>query len=286
MAEKINAPGPVNTKKLDKSRHRCHQLDLLTQAFCPGANSGPLLDCGCGLGYFTLAALEKGWDAWGVDRSYRKLDRYQKMIAGTGHPGQWGYRCLVGDGLELPFAADTFAAVTSWYVLEHIENVPGVLRDIVRVTRPGGVIILKAQDARNGWEGHYNIPWIPFLSGHMARVWLAAFGRRIDPELAVYPVTQPQVISVLEALGCQVAAQALPPQNLIEKPWRISTEAQVRQTAIRIKQQWEAGHWKPQPENLYVVALKADPVNTQAPVTSSKEREFQVGTVRFIRTLT
>ena len=286
MSEKTVARAYANAKKRQKSRRRHHQLDLLTQEFCPEAKRGPLLDCGCGLGYFTLTAREMGWDAWGVDRSYRKLAWHRKMVAGADHPGEWGRRCLAGDGMALPFAADTFAAVTSWYVLEHIEDVPALLREIVRVTRPGGVIIIKAQDARNCWEGHYKIPWLPFLSGHMARVWLAAFGRRQDPELAVYSVTQPQVISVLETLGCHIAARAPSPRPLIDNPWQIATERQVHQAAVRIKRQWEEGRWKPQPENLYVVALKENSADIQRPAASPQGREFKVGTVRFIRTLT
>jgi ubiquinone/menaquinone biosynthesis C-methylase UbiE len=286
MAEQIVAPTTANPKRWHKSRRRSHQLERLTQEFCPEAHLGPLLDCGCGLGYFTLAALEKGWDAWGIDRSYRKLARYRQLVTGAGRPDPWGRRGLVGDAMALPFEADTFAATTSWYVLEHIENVSAVLREIVRVTRPGGIMIIKAQDARNGWEGHYNIPWIPFLSGHMARVWLAAFGRRVDPELSVYSVTQPQVVSVLEALGCRVAARAPSPRPLIDTPWQMSTEAQVHQTAIRIRRQWEEGRWKPQPENLFVVALKDNLTEASRPTASGQTREFKIGSVRFIRALT
>ena len=58
MAEPSGDAALVDGKKMNKSRRRYRQFALLAQEFCPGAGSGPLLDCGCGLGYFTLTALK------------------------------------------------------------------------------------------------------------------------------------------------------------------------------------------------------------------------------------
>jgi hypothetical protein len=72
----------------------------------------------------------------------------------------------------------------------------------------------------------------------------------------VYDITQPQVITILESMGCEIVSKAPEPKTLIEKHWRLNTEEDVRRAANLIKARFENHQWLPQPENLYIVARK------------------------------
>lgn len=243
-------------KKAQKAENRLNQAIRYVLRFNEGALEGPILEVGSGLGYFVAAGLERGLDIWGIDARESKIDRFKAMLEAAGKPPAWAKRSFIADGYRMPFASDTFAVICSWYVLEHVENIGAMLREIVRVTRPGGILILRAQDARNFWEGHCKIPWIPFLSGDPARAWAEVFGVDVAMRHDVYDITEPQVVSILEFLNCEVLKRGPTPEVLIDGHWRISNETDVTRLARIVKTQWESGGWRPQPENLYVVASK------------------------------
>ena len=217
---------------------------------------GPVLDLGCGVGAFVLEGLKRELDIWGVDRSPGKIARYRNLIQSTSSPHVWMERCLVADGADLPLRSNYFSTVSSWYVFEHIDNPGEVLREMVRITRREGVIVIRAQDARNGWEGHCEIPWIPFLSGRLTRACIEEFGKSPRMREGVKDITQPQFISILETLGCRIAIQAPAPRSLIKDHQQLVTEEQVRSKARQAKAMLESGEWAPQPENLYLYAQK------------------------------
>ncbi len=47
-----------------------------------------------------------------------------------------------GDAMELPFAKNTFAAVTTSFSLRNVADVPQVLREVRRVLKPGGRFVI------------------------------------------------------------------------------------------------------------------------------------------------
>ena len=254
--DKYSRSGILDPVKLRKGQTRWNQCAAAVRDIDAALLAGPMLDLGSGVGYFVLEGLQRGLNIWGVDASAGKLVRFRKLLQYTGGPAGWQQRCLQADAEDLPFGSDCFAVVSSWYVLEHQRN-PGVsLRELARVTRPGGVLVIKAQDARRGWEGHCKIPWIPFLSRRMARVWAEEFGAAIERRDDVYDVTQPQVVAILESLGCEVVVQAAPPQAVLPAHWRIGTADEVRRAARHIRALQETGRWRPPPENLYLYAIK------------------------------
>jgi ubiquinone/menaquinone biosynthesis C-methylase UbiE len=236
----------LNPQKLKKGKTRWNQYARALAKINTQALSGPMLDFGCGIGYFVLEGLQRKMDIWGVDRSFGKLMRYEKLLQHTSSPRVWKNRCAIADGADLPFRSNHFAAVSSWYVFEHIEAPGNVIRELVRIT----------QDARNFWEGHCKIPWIPFLSGRLARVWIEEFGKSPELRKGIYDITQPQIVSILEALGCRIDIQAPPPRTLIANHHMLAEEEQVRRNARRIKKMFENGEWLPQTDSLFICAQK------------------------------
>lgn len=244
----------LNPKKLRKGETRWNQFAEVCRRHARQPDRRPMLDFGCGVGYFVREGLLREKNIWGVDVSESKTRRFRKLINLSDCPADWGKRCLVGDGNALPYQAGRFAAVCSWYVLEHLENPAGVIRDLIRVTAPAGLVVLRAQDARNGWEGHCGIPWIPFLTGRLAAVWMEEFEADAGRREGVFDITQPQIIAMLESLGCEIVSKAPEPAILIERHWDLHSEAAVRNTARRVKAMLADNTWRPQPENLYIVA--------------------------------
>jgi SAM-dependent methyltransferase len=89
----------------------------------------PVLDLGCGDGQFAEITfdqrMEVGIDPWLEPlREAKKRDAYNHVI--------------MNEGVILPFSNSYFATVISNSVLEHIQHLPPVLEEVVRVLKPGG----------------------------------------------------------------------------------------------------------------------------------------------------
>jgi ubiquinone/menaquinone biosynthesis C-methylase UbiE len=90
------------------------------------------LDLGCGLGDFTAALVEHGLEAVGCDVSAVVLARARER-----HPGVE----FVESGDELPFPDGAFDALWAGEVLEHVQDVLGLLAEAHRVLRPNRLLI-------------------------------------------------------------------------------------------------------------------------------------------------
>lgn len=92
----------------------------------------PVLDIGCGDGYFAQVALPTPIDA-GIDPSPAALAECARLGI---------YRELrQASGAKIPFPAEAFSTVVSNCVLEHIVPIDETLGEIKRVLKPGGMFI-------------------------------------------------------------------------------------------------------------------------------------------------
>ena len=71
------------------------------------------------------------------------LDFSQKMlnIAKSKSSNNSGIQYLLGDAMEIPFPDTNFDAVTIGYGLRNVPNLNGCLQEILRVLKPGGVLV-------------------------------------------------------------------------------------------------------------------------------------------------
>ncbi|WP_344802784.1 demethylmenaquinone methyltransferase [Microlunatus ginsengisoli] len=60
----------------------------------------------------------------------------------VGHERRPALSFVAGDALALPFADDVFDAVTISFGLRNVEDTAGALRELCRVTRPGGTLVV------------------------------------------------------------------------------------------------------------------------------------------------
>jgi SAM-dependent methyltransferase/uncharacterized protein YbaR (Trm112 family) len=104
----------------------------------------PILDVGCGSGYFTrhLVSHAAGQPVIGIDSSYFALYVAKGWVA-----PQAAYVCADAD-VVLPFPDDTFAAVFSANAFQLFTYQVSCLRELKRVTGQRGIIIVVA--VRNG----------------------------------------------------------------------------------------------------------------------------------------
>ena len=83
---------------------------------------------------------------------------------------------------SLPFPDSSFDVVYAGNVLEHTEDPLRVMREAVRVLRPGGIFHAEVPNYLSYFEGHYMVPQPPLVWRWMLPVWVRLFGR--DPAFA------------------------------------------------------------------------------------------------------
>jgi 2-polyprenyl-3-methyl-5-hydroxy-6-metoxy-1,4-benzoquinol methylase len=94
---------------------------------------GRLLDVGCGRGIFLSILRENGWEVFGTELSDQAAREARE---------RFGLNVLVGALPSLGLPERTFDVVTLWHVLEHLPDPLPTLREIRRVMRDDGWVIL------------------------------------------------------------------------------------------------------------------------------------------------
>ncbi|MEU5361963.1 class I SAM-dependent methyltransferase [Streptomyces sp. NPDC005925] len=158
--------------------HGHHESVLRSHTWRTAANSAAyllgsirlhmkILDVGCGPGTITadLAALVPDGHVTGLDREPAVLERARATAAGRGL-GNADF--AVGDVHALEYPDDTFCVVHAHQVLQHVGDPVAALREMRRVTRPGGYVAVRDADyAAMTWY-----PEVPGLDG-----WLDLYRR-------------------------------------------------------------------------------------------------------------
>lgn len=117
-----------------------------------------MLDVGGGPGYFRSAFSAAGATYFSLDADVGELAGRGEIADGT----------VVGSGMQLPFADDAFDLCYSSNVLEHVADPWRMADEMLRVTRPGGLVFLSYTVWFGPWGGHETSPW-HYLGGHRAR---------------------------------------------------------------------------------------------------------------------
>lgn len=119
---------------------RLMHLRAYDEAVARGAGRD-VLDVGCNTGYGTMRFAPVAGRVVGVDVSPRAIEAALERTS-DGRP-----EFLLTTGFELPFAPGSFDLVTSFQVLEHVPDPRAFLRELARVLRPGGMVILATPNA-------------------------------------------------------------------------------------------------------------------------------------------
>jgi SAM-dependent methyltransferase len=95
---------------------------------------GRLLDVGTGYGFFLALMQSRGWEVVGLE------------VSPTGaHYGRrrWGLSILPQPWEQTSFPEGEFDVVTAFYVIEHLPDPVAFLREVHRILRPGGMIVVR-----------------------------------------------------------------------------------------------------------------------------------------------
>jgi SAM-dependent methyltransferase len=117
-----------------------------------------VLDVGGGPGYFRAAFESAG-------STYFTVDADAGELAGL---GEIGPGTVVASGMQLPFADASVDICYSSNVLEHVSDPWRMADEMVRVTRPGGLVFISYTVWFGPWGGHETAPW-HYLGGRRAR---------------------------------------------------------------------------------------------------------------------
>jgi len=98
-----------------------------------------VLDVAAGTGTSSASFTESGATCIACDFSLGMVRQGARQRGGA---DVGGVRFVAGDALALPFADATFDAVTISFGLRNVHDIVAALRELLRVTRPGGRIVI------------------------------------------------------------------------------------------------------------------------------------------------
>jgi 2-polyprenyl-3-methyl-5-hydroxy-6-metoxy-1,4-benzoquinol methylase len=109
------------------TKKRYHEL---LDKFEPYRKTNRLIDVGCGIGYFLEVAMERGWEVYGTEFTQEAVqicsNKGIKMELGVLDPNK--------------YTAESFDIITSFEVIEHINDPRDEIQRFNRVLRSGGLV--------------------------------------------------------------------------------------------------------------------------------------------------
>ena len=108
-----------------------------------------VVDVGGGGGWFTAAFRARGASCYLFEPDPDELHSRSTPPAGA----------VIADGYWLPVGDGAADVVFSSNVLEHVPDPMGLVEEMIRVTRPGGLVYLSYTNWYSPWGGHEMSPW-------------------------------------------------------------------------------------------------------------------------------
>lgn len=140
-----------------------------------------ILEIGSGFGLFVFVTRrDYGCDTVGIEPSEPGFDSSFALANEISLEYEMPSNIIINaKGEDIPFSDHTFDIIFSSNVLEHTNDPQKVLHEAVRVLKPGGYLQIVYPNYASFFEGHYAIPWIPYMNNRLGKIWVRLFGR--DP---------------------------------------------------------------------------------------------------------
>jgi ubiquinone/menaquinone biosynthesis C-methylase UbiE len=163
------------------------EVDLATAALrLVGLQPGErFLDVAAGTGGLSLPAARLGAQVLATDWSPAMIERFERRVRMEGLHGAEG-RVMDCHALELP--DDRFDVTGSQFGVMLVPDQPGALREMVRVTKPGGRVLVIA------YGSPAELEFLQVFSGVLTAVAPAFAGLPDDPPPLEFQVSDPDVL--------------------------------------------------------------------------------------------
>jgi len=132
------------------SRIECDGIDIPLR-YLAVSEKGRMLDVGCGDGSVLKLAQELGWNAEGVDFDARAVGTARRK----------GLSVRLGRLAEQRYPDESFDLVLMQHVIEHVHDPLATLREVRRVLRKSGTLVLTTPNTASWGSRHFGSSWIP-----------------------------------------------------------------------------------------------------------------------------
>jgi ubiquinone/menaquinone biosynthesis C-methylase UbiE len=140
------------------------QLDILADGQVELSSNSKVLDVGCGAGNLVNAWLRAGYDAYGCDLKFKDGPYVDTLIK------EERIRLLDRQSYKLPFADQSFDALMTTQVMEHVQDYETTLSEMRRVLKPNGVSLHMFPARWRPIEPHV---YVPFATVLQSQSWLS-----------------------------------------------------------------------------------------------------------------
>jgi phosphatidylethanolamine/phosphatidyl-N-methylethanolamine N-methyltransferase len=152
------APVYDHTFGLVAAEGRKHSVEIINQS------RGRVLEVGVGTG-LSLPAYGRHLEIVGIDLSPEMLEKARERIVEEGLKNISGLHVMDAGALE--FADASFDTVVAMYVMTVVPDPEKVMRELARVCRPGGEVIIvnhfSAEEGMRGWVERRMAPFADML---------------------------------------------------------------------------------------------------------------------------
>jgi SAM-dependent methyltransferase len=170
-------------------------------------NHATMVDVGGGPGYFAVAFRGAGAHYFAVDPDLGELSARFTPGPGT----------VLGSGTALPFCDNAVDVCYSSNVLEHVADPERMVGEMLRITRPNGIVYVSYTTWLSPWGGHETSPWHYLGGAYAARRFRRVRGRAPKNEYGrtLFAVSAGRMLRWARSQPGAVLVRALPRYH----PW-------------------------------------------------------------------
>ena len=153
-----------------------------------------ILVVGSGTGGELINFHIEGANVYGIEPFASALEISRLKVKSVGIPEENIKSCKAED---MDFEDSYFDFVYCYTVIEHVDDVSKSIQEMLRVTKPNGLIFLQAPDYRQMYEGHYKLPLPMFLPLWLNKIILILLGRPSNFLNSINRVTSKSIKNIL-----------------------------------------------------------------------------------------